>query len=100
MLFCSSQAQDKLHEASHLEVNGCSSSGHAEAEGWCINSAITFPKNKEVILSKLGELRKETLQSSVVILSDLKEEQVKLKGCFYTLLLKMESELTWSSSVA
>lgn len=73
-----------LHEASHLEVDFDSSSSHAQAEGGCINSTITFPKDEELILSETWELSKETLEGFVIIISDLREEHMKWKcsKCF------------------
>jgi len=65
--------------ASHLEVDLRSSSSHTQAEGWHINSTITFPKDEEVILSEIWEPGIEALQGSVVIISNLREEHVKGK---------------------
>lgn len=71
-----------MHEAPHLEVDFGSSSGHAQAEGRCIYSTVTFPKDEELILSEIWKLGKEALQGSVIIIRDLREEHVKWKGCF------------------
>lgn len=47
-----------------------------QAEGRCINSTITFPKDEELILSEIWEFGKETLQGFVIIISDLIEESM------------------------
>lgn len=61
----------------HLKVDFGSSGGHAEAQGRYIDSPITFPKDEEVIMYELWELGKETLQGSVIIISDLREGHVR-----------------------
>lgn len=66
----------------HLKVDFGSSSGHAEAQGWYIDSSITFPKDEEVIMYELWELDKETLQGSVIIISDLRERHAHCTSCF------------------
>ena len=66
-----------MHEASHLEVDFGSSSSHTQAEGGCVNSTVTFPKDEELILSEVWELGKEGLQGSIVIISNLKEKNVR-----------------------
>lgn len=71
-----------MSKTSHLEVDFGSSSSHAEAEGWHINPTVTFPKDEEVILSERWELGKETLQGSIIIISDLREEQKEMQRLF------------------
>lgn len=61
-----------MSKTSHLEVDFGSSSSHAEAEGWHINPTVTFPNDEEVILRERWELGKETLQGSIIIISDLR----------------------------
>lgn len=69
-----------LHiEASHLEVDFGIPGSHAQAEGWCINSTVTFPKDEELIFSEIWELGKEALQGFVIIISHLRGEHFKVR---------------------
>lgn len=104
MVLMSQTSGALLHEASHLEVDFGFSSSHTQAEGWCINSTVTFPKDEELILSEVWELGKETLQGSVIIISNLRGEHVSCKDCLFLRFLLFfkgsQPELTRSSSVA
>lgn len=66
-----------VSKCSHLEVEFGSSCSHAEAEGRRINPTITFPKDEKLILTESWELGEETLQSSIIIFGDLREDRVR-----------------------
>lgn len=60
----------------HLEVDLGPPGGHTQAQHRCVKSSITFPENEELVLCEVWEFHEETLKGSVVIVCDLKQEQV------------------------
>lgn len=65
-----------LHWRSHPKVKFGRSGGHAKAQGWHVDPTVTLPEDEEVILREGWELGKETLQGSVVVFSDLREDGI------------------------